>query len=138
MSRKTPFLTADTIILHEGKIVLVERGNEPFKGKWALPGGFVEIGEKVEQAAVREAKEETGLDVELLALLGVYSDPERDPRGHTCSVVYIARSTGGELRADDDAADVKLIDPDDNPDLAFDHSLVFSDAIQAAKRTGLL
>jgi len=138
MPRKTPALTADVAIIVEGKLAVVRRGNEPFKGMWALPGGFVDYGERVEDAARREAREETGLEVELLALLGIYSDPARDPRGHTASVVYIARPAGGELRAGDDAADVRLADPDEDLPLAFDHGLIFNDAVAAARQLGLL
>ncbi|HOX28901.1 MAG TPA: NUDIX hydrolase, partial [bacterium] len=83
-------------------------------------------------------KEETGLDVELLELLGVYSDPARDPRGHTASVVYIAKAVGGVLKADDDAAEVSLVQPDSRPQLAFDHGLVFDDAVRACRKSGLL
>jgi len=77
----TPLLAADAVILCGGRIVLIRRSNPPFQGCYALPGGFVEVGETVEAAAVREAREETGLDVELLGLVGIYSDPARDPRG---------------------------------------------------------
>ncbi|HDI74746.1 MAG TPA: NUDIX hydrolase, partial [Thermoprotei archaeon] len=83
---KRPLLAVDTVILTEdGAIVLIKRSKDPFKGYWALPGGFVEYGETVEEAAIREAFEETGIRIELLALVGVYSDPSRDPRGHIVS-----------------------------------------------------
>src|SRR5512139_1202444 len=90
----TPLLTVDTVIVYDGKLVLIRRKNPPFQGHFALPGGFVELGETVETAAVREAKEETGLDVELIRLLGVYSEPSRDPRGHTVSVIFLAMGEG--------------------------------------------
>ena len=138
MAPKCPLLTVDTIIFAEGKYVLIKRRNQPFQGKWALPGGFVEVGETVESAAVREAAEETGLDVELIALLGVYSDPARDPRGHTVSVSYIARPTGGSLKGADDAADARLFSPDEQVDLAFDHGTIVRDALEAAHRLGYL
>lgn len=137
MPIKSPALTVDVVIAMDGKIVMIRRKNEPFKGMWALPGGFVDYGERVEDAARREAREETGLDVELIGLLGVYSDPNRDPRGHTVSVVYIAKPAGGELKAADDAAAVKLIGPDENSQLAFDHAAVVRDAVDAARRIGL-
>jgi 8-oxo-dGTP diphosphatase len=112
----------------DGKIVLVERGVEPFKGKWAVPGGGVEIGETVENAARREAKEETGLDIKLKKVVGIYSDPHRDPRGHTVSIVYLAEPVGGELKADTDAADAIITDDFANRDLAFDHRKMLQDA----------
>ncbi|HEX6928345.1 MAG TPA: pyridoxal-dependent decarboxylase [Gammaproteobacteria bacterium] len=121
---KTPLLTVDLVIelLDEpGKIVLVERKHEPFG--WALPGGFVDVGETVEEAAVREAKEETGLEVSLRGMLGVWSDPGRDPRGHTASVVFLAEARGGP-RGGDDARDARSFDAADPPNLAFDHARI--------------
>ncbi len=90
MKPVTPLLTVDIVIIHKEKLALVRRKNPPFQDQFALPGGFVELGETVETAAVREAKEETGLDVEIIKLLCVYSEPSRDPRGHTVSVVFLA------------------------------------------------
>jgi 8-oxo-dGTP diphosphatase len=122
---KCPLLAADIIIEVDHKIVLIERKNFPFG--WALPGGFVEVGEPVEEAALREAVEETSLTVELTALLGVYSRPDRDPRGHTVTVVYVGRAYGAP-KADDDASNVALFTPDDLPQpLAFDHAQVLAD-----------
>ncbi|SYZ74446.1 NUDIX hydrolase [Candidatus Zixiibacteriota bacterium] len=125
---KSPRLAADIIIeFPDHEIVLIKRGVEPFKGDWAIPGGGVEIGETVEQAAVREAKEETGLDIKLTGLVGVYSDPGRDPRGHTVSIVYHAIPVGGNMNADTDAAEViKTADLFKNP-LAFDHKNILED-----------
>lgn len=123
----TPLLTVDTVILFQGKIVLIRRGNPPFQDHFALPGGFVEVGETVETAAVREAKEETGLDVRLLKLLGVYSDPSRDPRGHTVSVCFLARGSGN-LKAGSDAKDTGLFGIDEIPELAFDHNKIIEDS----------
>ena len=138
MNIKCPLLTVDAVILKDGRFVLIRRKNEPFKGLWALPGGFVEAGEKVEDAARREAREETGLDIELLALLGVYSDPKRDPRGHTVSVVYLAKPAGGELRAADDAEEAALFGALNYPDLAFDHAIILNDAIDALRGLDLI
>jgi len=126
-------LTADTVILYDGGVVLVRRRREPFKGQLAIPGGFVEYGESVGDAAVREAREETGLDVRLLSVVGVYSDPDRDPRGHTVTVAFLAFGTG-ELRAGDDAKDVVVVPIDEalKMELAFDHSRILRDALSLA------
>lgn len=129
MSRpETPLLAADIIIepiSAPGRIILIERLNPPHG--FALPGGFVDIGETLEQAAVREALEETSMRVTLKALLGCYSNPARDQRGHTVSAVYIA-SGEGEPEARDDARALQLIDPKHPPEpLAFDHALILSD-----------
>lgn len=125
---KTPLLTVDALIIYEEKIVLIKRENLPYKGMFALPGGFVDMGETVEEAVVREAKEETNLDIGIIRLLGVYSDPKRDPRGHTVSICFIA--TGhGDLNAGDDAGDIGLFDIYNVPELAFDHKKIIEDAI---------
>jgi len=124
---KSPLLTVDALILYERKLVLIRRRNPPFEGQFALPGGFVEIGETVEAAAIREAKEETGLDIELIRLLGVYSDPSRDPRGHTVTVCYLARGFG-KLKAGSDAKDIKLFGFNEIPQLAFDHNKIIENA----------
>jgi 8-oxo-dGTP diphosphatase len=94
-----------------------------------LPGGFVDVGERLEQAAVREAREETSLNVRLVALLGCYSDPARDRRGHTVSAVYVATASG-EPHARDDARNVALCDPADCPELAFDHATIIADYLR--------
>jgi len=129
-----PVPTVDLVIDIPGRgIVFIKRGNPPWG--WALPGGFVDYGETVETAAVREAKEETGLDVTLTGLLGVYSAPDRDPRGHTLSVVFTARAENPEdLKAGDDAAEIRVFAPNSPPDLAFDHSKIVAD--YAARATG--
>jgi len=129
MKPVTPFLTVDAIIQHtDGGIVLVKRGHEPFKDMWALPGGFVEVGETVENACLREVKEETGLDAKIVCLMGVYSDPKRDPRGHTVSIIYICETTSGELKGGDDASQAKSFKELEKLDLAFDHGRILSDA----------
>lgn len=127
---KNPALTVDTIIINDNKVVLIKRLNNPYENHWAIPGGFVEYGEKVEDAAVREAKEETGLDIELTKLVGVYSDPNRDPRGHTVTVAYTAKIIGGTLKSDSDAKDARFIEIDElkNLKLAFDHNKILKDS----------
>ena len=133
MPYKSPKVTVDAVILDKGTIVLVKRRNPPFKDMWALPGGFVEYGEIVENAVVREAKEETGLDVKIVKLLGVYSDPKRDPRGPTVGIVYVCKKVSEELKADSDAKEVKAFSVKDLPPLAFDHSKIVSDAMREEK-----
>jgi 8-oxo-dGTP diphosphatase len=128
-----PLIAADVIAEVGNQIVLIERRNFPHG--WAIPGGFVEIGEKVEDAAVREAREETSLEIEIRALLGVYSRPDRDPRGHTVSVVYIGRARGTP-RAADDAKGIGLFAPDAAPtSLAFDHAGILADYLRFVRRS---
>ena len=124
----TPKLMVDVVIPAEERVVLIRRGSDPFEGQWALPGGFVEVGETVEEAAVREAAEETGLAVEVARLVGVYSEPDRDPRGHNVSVAFLARVLSGQLAAATDAAEVSVLDPG-SVDLAFDHRRIIDDAL---------
>lgn len=128
----TPPVAADIIIELTDRpsrpIVLIERKYVPLG--WALPGGFVDMGEPVERAAVREALEETGLIVRLRALLGCYSDPKRDPRGHTVSLVYIAEA-GGTPHAHDDAANAQVFEAHRLPStLAFDHAAILADYLR--------
>ncbi len=125
---ETPKLMVDVVIPSGGEVVLIRRAGEPFAGRWALPGGFVEVGETVEEAAAREAAEETGLAVEMARLVGVYSEPERDPRGHNVSVAFLARVLSGELAAATDASEVALLDPS-SVELAFDHRRIVDDAL---------
>jgi len=126
-----PSLTVDAVIEYpEARVVLIRRGTPPFEGEWALPGGFVDIGETVEDACVREVKEECCVDVELDGMLGVYSDPKRDPRRHTISVVFRAKYKSGDLSGSDDAEEAKLYTRDElaGMKLAFDHELILRDA----------
>jgi 8-oxo-dGTP diphosphatase len=126
---KTPALTADAVIVDADRgVVLVRRRHAPFAGCWALPGGFVEISESCAAACRREAKEETGLDVECVELIGVFSDPGRDPRGHTISAIYLCRVVGGELSGGDDAAEARWFPDVHTLELAFDHRQVLAAA----------
>ena len=128
-----PSIAVDGVWIKNGKILLIKRKNEPFKGKWALPGGFVEYGERVEDAVLREFQEEVGIKAKIKKLLGVYSDPKRDPRGHVISVVFLLEAEG-EPKAGDDAEDAKFFSLDNLPPLAFDHEKIIKDAIKEIKR----
>lgn len=122
---KNPIPTVDIIIELDHKIVLINRKNIPYG--WAIPGGFVDYGESVEAAAVRETKEETNLEVELIHLLGVYSDPKRDPRMHTISTVFVGKGKG-DLQAADDANKACLFDKNTLPSpIVFDHEKIVKD-----------
>ncbi len=133
MTPSGPSPTVDIIIEVEDRIVLIRRRHPP--PGWALPGGFIDAGEKAQDAAVREALEETGLQVTLTDLLGVYSDPARDPRRHTISTVYIGKAEGTPCGADD-AAEARLFSEGDLPSpLAFDHPRILADYFRF-KRTG--
>ena len=121
-----PVPTVDAVIEYENGIVLISRKNPPYG--WALPGGFVDYGEAVEEAAVREAREETGLKVKLTWLVGVYSVPERDPRQHTISTVFAAVPVGGSLAAGDDAAKAVVFSEKNLPEqICFDHRTILGD-----------
>ncbi|MFQ6050670.1 MAG: NUDIX domain-containing protein [Candidatus Hydrothermarchaeota archaeon] len=124
---KAPALTVDGIVLKENEIVLIKRKKEPYKGSWALPGGFVECGESVEKAVLREVKEETGLDCKIDMLFGVYSDPKRDPRGHMVSIVYVLEPITQEFLPTTDASEAKWFNIEDLPELAFDHGKIVED-----------
>lgn len=125
---KTPLLAVDAVILFRKGVVLIRRENPPYQGCYAFPGGFVEIGESTEAAVRREAKEETGLETDILGLVGVYSDPSRDPRGHVVSICYLA-SGRGELKSGSDARSAEVFPVDKLPPLAFDHEKMIHDAL---------
>jgi 8-oxo-dGTP diphosphatase len=114
-------------------VLLIKRGNPPFKGHYALPGGFVDVGETVEDACRRELTEETGVKAGKLALLGVYSDPNRDPRGHTASVVFVTKSRTTNAAAGDDAAAVIWTAEWRSLPLAFDHAKILADAFKGRR-----
>ncbi len=132
---KNPIPTVDIIIEQNSRILMIRRKNEPYKGCLALPGGFVNEGERIEDAARREANEETSLNIGLSEILGVYSDPKRDPRGHLMSTVFIAMIPVGndietvQASAQDDAAEIHWINLDDldNSTIAFDHKKILFD-----------
>jgi ADP-ribose pyrophosphatase YjhB (NUDIX family) len=129
---KNPIPTVDIIIKIESKgIVLIKRKNPPYG--WALPGGFVDYGESLEEAAVREAKEETDLDAELIGQFHTYSDPARDPRHHSISTVYVAKAEG-KPQAKDDAIEIGIFNESDLPDaIAFDHRSILKDYFKSKK-----
>jgi 8-oxo-dGTP diphosphatase len=134
MSQRNPFPTVDVVVENGPGIVLVRRRNEPLG--WALPGGFVDVGEPVERAAVREILEETGLDVQLETLLYVYSDPARDPRFHTMTIVFVGRAEGTP-RGGDDAAEARAFPVDALPSpIVFDHQVIIDDYLRF-RRQGL-
>jgi 8-oxo-dGTP diphosphatase len=120
-------LTVDAIVAYKGGIVLIKRLNDPFKGYYALPGGIVEYGESTEEAVLRELREETALEGKIYKLVGVYSEPNRDPRGHFVSVCYLIIGRG-RLKAGSDAREVKVFPVEKIPKLAFDHGRMVEDA----------
>jgi 8-oxo-dGTP diphosphatase len=136
-SLKYPRLTVDAFIRdRRGRVLLIRRGRPPFKGSWGLPGGFCEWKERTETCCAREAEEETGLKVRVGELLGVYSDPSRDPRGHNVTVLYAARPVSGELKGGDDAAEARWFFPRElkELDFAFDHAKIVSEQLARARR----
>ena len=127
---KIPSLTVDIFIYNENhEFILIQRKNDPFKDCWALPGGFVDYGETTEHAAIREAKEETSIDIESVELFNVYSEPDRDPRRHTVSICYLARGNFDDAKADDDAKDICVCSFEKlkSDKLAFDHDKILND-----------
>jgi len=126
---RTPLLSVDCVVVDaRGWVLLVRRARPPFKGRQALPGGFVEIGETVEQACRRELAEETGVRAGRMRLIGVYSNPRRDPRGHTCSVAFLTRVVRATPAAGDDAAAAEWVEHWSRLPLAFDHARILADA----------
>lgn len=128
MKHKIPRITVDAIIEYNGGIVLIKRGKEPFLGKWALPGGHLESGESLEQAAERKVLEETSLKLENYSQFNAYSEPGRDPRGHYITMVFTGTGSG-KLKNGDDACDAKVFSLDNLPELAFDHTRILADYI---------
>lgn len=129
----TPLLAVDCVVLDaQGRVLLIRRGNAPFRGQYALPGGFVDVGETVEDACRRELMEETGVKAGKLMLVGVFSDPARDPRGHTVGVAFLTRVRSTKAVAGDDAAATEWIANWQRLDLAFDHKKVLRAAMRLA------
>ena len=124
---RRPYVVADVIVEKDSGVVLIKRNHEPWKDSWAFPAGFVEKDELVEDAARREVKEETGLDVELTGIVGVWSDPKRDPRGDVMSVCFTAKALKGKPKAGDDAKEAKVftIEEAKKLRLAFDLNEMF-------------
>ncbi len=133
---RAPAVAVDAIVENGDEILLIKRKKEPFKGAYALPGGFVECGESCGNAVVREVEEETGLKVRIKELFGVYSEPSRDPRGHVISICYIVEVVGGSLKAGSDASDACFFNINDvkKIELAFDHSKIIEDYIRRCRR----
>jgi len=122
--------TVDAVVIKSGEILLIKRSNYPYKGAWALPGGFVDQNETVEQAVVREVREETGLKTIIRSMLGVYSSPDRDPR-KTISIAFVLKQVSGRTRTSNETSDVKWFNLNGLPKLAFDHKWIIADAKKA-------
>ena len=130
MERRSPSLTVDGVIIKDNQVLLIKRKNDPYKNKWAIPGGFVDYGEKTEDAVLREVKEETGIRAKIDRLIGVYSEPKRDPRKHVVSIAYLLKDVKGEEKGGDDAREAKWWGINELPKLAFDHNNILNDAIK--------
>ena len=131
-----PLLTVDGIVRNRGgKFLFIRRKNPPFQGRWALPGGFVDVGETVEAACARELKEETGLEVRVGRLVGVYSEPSRDPRGHTVGIAFDCSSDNENATGGDDAEEAAWLTLEEARPLAFDHEKILEDYLIQAGRT---
>jgi 8-oxo-dGTP diphosphatase len=136
-NKRLPRVTVDTLVRdRRGRVLLVKRGRPPFLGIWALPGGFCEYGETTEECGARETLEETGVTVEIGKLLGVYSDPKRDPRWHTVTVLYAARPLRGDAKGSDDAAEARWFAKREirRLELAFDHGMIIRQQLARRRR----
>ena len=132
---RQPALSVDAVVFDaKDRLLLIRRGHPPFKGHYALPGGFVEYGETVEAAARRELKEETGVKPASQRLLGVYSSPKRDPRGHNVSVAFLMSVTAAKPSGGDDAAEATFVSDWRTKKLAFDHNKILADAVELRRR----
>lgn len=136
MRHKQPALAVDAVVFDaQGRLLLIRRKFPPFKGRHALPGGLVEVGETVEAAAARELHEETGMIPRSLRLIGVYSDPKRDPRGHCVSLAFLMRVESGQPAAGDDAATAEFVADWRDKKLAFDHKKIVADALKLLRKS---
>jgi len=128
-----PWLAVDAVVFDDiGRVLLIRRKYSPFQGHFALPGGFVELGETTEAAVLRELKEETGIDGASPRLIGVYSDPTRDTRHHVVSIAYLVAPKSYDVRGGDDASDAEFVENWREKSLAFDHDQIISDALHVA------
>jgi len=129
---RKPRFAVDAVIINDSgkKVLLIRRGHEPHKGMWALPGGLFDRNETTEEAVVREAKEETNIDVEVRGLIGVYSGPGRDPRGPNVAVAYLCKKLKGRAKGGDDAAEAKWFNRIKRSELAFDHAQILEDGLR--------
>lgn len=133
---KQPGLSADCVVFDKaGRLLLVLRKHPPYEGCYALPGGFVDYGERMEEAALRELREETGIEGRIVRLIGVYSRPDRDPRGHTVTAAYLVDPLRTEVVAGDDAAEAEFVADYRSRQLAFDHDEIVADALAQRSRT---
>jgi 8-oxo-dGTP diphosphatase len=133
LNYKKQSITTDIFISNDkNEFILIKRKNSPYKDHWALPGGYLNYGETVENGAMREAKEETNIDVQLKKLFNVYSKMDRDPRGHTVTIVYLAKGDFKNLKANDDAKDANIFTKNDlsSLNLAFDHEIILNDILK--------
>jgi 8-oxo-dGTP diphosphatase len=126
----SPSLAVDGVLVKDSEVLLIRRKSSPHEGEFALPGGFVQLGETVVNAVLRELKEETAIDARIVRLVGVYSDPKRDPRGHTVSVAFLLEYVAGSPQGGDDASEARFFPLDELPDLAFDHGKILADTIR--------
>jgi 8-oxo-dGTP diphosphatase len=134
---KTPLLTVDCVVFDKSdRLLLIRRANPPFKGRYALPGGFVDVGETVEAAALRELHEETGVNGKIIRLIGVYSNPKRDPRGHTVSCAFLIRPRSTKVAGGDDAASAAFVEDWKSQKLSFDHNQIVADALERRRPAG--
>lgn len=124
---KNPKLTVDALVPMRGGVLLVKRARPPFEGAWVLPGGYVDYSERPEDAVLRELREEAGIEGRVAGLVGVYGDPDRDPRGHQVSITYLVEHVAGEPRGGDDAAEARVWPLDALPELGFDHARMLAD-----------
>lgn len=127
---RNPALAVDAVVIKNGRVLLIRRRNDPYKGKLALPGGFVEYGERTEDAVLRELREETGMEGRVRGLVGVFSDPGRDPRGHVVGIAYLIEPRSEEVKAGDDAVECEWARIENARDLAFDHADIIKKALE--------